>query len=123
MYDAAAQSTENSTYDPSSKCVPGQVRVRVGNDDPERRENVGRDQAEGDEPGASRFQVFELARGGHAHLEQEQAKHALEQRDEEVVVVPRDLLALQAADQPDDDAAKEQVQAPCSGTPRAGACR
>ncbi len=71
---------------------------------------LGAIKREGDEPGTSRFQVLELARGGHSHLEQKQAKHALEQRDKEIVVVAGDRLSLHAADQPDDDTAKEQVQ-------------
>ena len=62
-------------------------------------------------PGPAVFRSFSLPRGRHAHLEQEQAEHALEQGHEEVVVGARDLLSLQTADEADDDAAEEQVEA------------
>ena len=60
--------------------------------------HIGSDQAKSNKPWTSRLQILEFARRGHPHLEQEQAKHALEQSDKEVVVVAGDLLSLQAAD-------------------------
>ena len=55
------------------------------------------------------FEVPHLACGRHPHLEQEQAEHALEGRDEELVVVG-DFVSLEPADEADDDAAEEETE-------------
>ena len=83
----------------------------MGDDDPQRGKDVRRQQAEDDEASAGRPQVLQLAGGRHTHLEQKQAQHALERQHEEPVVIGHDLLALQPAEQSDDDAAEEQAVA------------
>src|SRR4051812_2037802 len=88
-----------------------QHTIEMGNDDPYRGEDIRSDQAEGDEPPARGFQVSQLPRCRHPHLEEEEAEDTLEQRDEEVVIGPRDFRALQAADVADHDAAEEQTKA------------
>ena len=90
---------------------PGGPAVGVRHHDADRREQVRGEHAEGDVRQPGRPQVLELARGGHAHFQQEEAEYALEQRHEEAVVGAGDFGALQAADQADEDAAEEQVQA------------
>ena len=59
-------------------------------------------------PRPANLQVSQLPGGRHAHLEQEQAQHALECRHEELVVVCNDLLSLQPTDEADDDATEEE---------------
>src|ERR1700760_20306 len=88
----------------------GEVAIGVRDDDPERREEVGRQKAEQDEPAASSLKVPQFTGSRHAHLEQEQAKRALKRGDEQRVGVVSDFMSLQPADEPDDDAAEKQTQ-------------
>ena len=86
----------------------GEVGVGVGEKDPQRRKEVRRQQTEEDETAAGKLEIPQLSGRRHAHLEQEQAKHTLERRDEQLVLVLNDLLSLHRTDEADGYAADEE---------------
>src|SRR5262249_14904995 len=89
---------------------PRQHAVGMGDDDSDGGEQVGGQQDERDITQSGGLQILEFPRSRHSHLEEEEAEDPLEQVNEELVVILRDLDSLEAADETNGDPAEQQVE-------------